>query len=36
MVLPLLRRGMARGALEAPLEAQVEKIEREAGIRQQL
>jgi succinate-acetate transporter protein len=36
IVLPLLRRGMARGALEAPLEAQVQKIEREAGIRQQL
>jgi uncharacterized protein len=36
IVLPLLRRGMARGALEAPLEAQVERIEREAGVRQQL
>jgi uncharacterized protein len=35
-VLPLLRRGAARAALEDPLEAQIARLHHEAGVRDQL
>jgi hypothetical protein len=35
-VLPLFRRGQARGAIEGGLDEQLEGLAREAGVRQQL